>query len=185
MPFSIFCVGNDDFHYSVGHVSTIGDVFDIRQAMDRISGGITDPVGTVRGEVRDAVAPPVDYVQDTMTAAGRISDTHILEMGLIAALSRMNTLRIAIAGRNPGWVITDSGFESHIFDGSDADPVRSFMRAFGPTLEHTGLNGLGVLGAIGQALIEFANSGATRLPDSGPGYIAPADYMLNISLTML
>ena len=181
MPFSIYCVGNDDFHYSSGHVSTIGDVFEIRQAMDRIGGGITDPVGTAR----DAVAPPTDYVQDTLTIAGHIADVHILEMGLIAALSRMQTLRISIAARNPGWVITDSGFEAHIFYAGDADPVRSFMRAFGPTLEHTGLNGLGVLGAIGQALLDFAASSAAPLPDSGPGYIAPADYLLNISLTLL
>ena len=185
MPFSIFCVGNDDFHYAVGHVSTIGDVFDIRQAMDRIGGGITDPAGTLRSELRDAVAPPVDYVQDTMTAAGRIADTHILELGLTLALSQMQSLRISIAARNPGWVFSDSGFEAHIFYGGDPDPVRGFIAAFGATLEHTGLNGLGVLGAVGQALIEFERSGAARLPDSGPGFISPADYMLNISLTLL
>ena len=185
MPFSIFCVGNDDFHYSVGHVSTIGDVFDIRQAMDRIGGGITDPLGTVRSEIADAAAPPTDFVQDTMTAAGRIADVHILEMGLSNVLMRMQSLRISIACHNPGWVISDSGFEAHIFYAGDADPVRGFMNAFGRLLERTSLNGSGVLGAIGQALIDFAGSSATPLPDTGPGYIAPADYLLNISLTLL
>lgn len=185
MPFSIYCVGNDDFHYAVGHVSTIGDVFDIRQAMDRIGGGITDPVGTVRSEIRDAVAPPVDYVEDTMTAAGQTSDTHILELGLDTALVRMQHFRVAISARNPGWVISETGFASHIFYRDDPDRVRSFIRAFGATLEHTGLNGLGVLGAVGQALIEFSCYGATPLPSVGPGYIAPADYLLNVSLTLL
>lgn len=185
MPFSITCFGNDDYHYSIGHVSTIGDVFDIQQAMGRISGGVTDPIGTLRSEVQGAIAPSDDYVQETMNRAGRITDLHVLEVGFASALPLMHSLRLSIAGRNPGWVNSESGFAEHVFHSGDPDAVRSFLIVFGPMLEYTGLNGLGVLSAIGDLLVNYAYHGALRVPESGIGFNTGAHFQLTINLAVI
>ena len=182
MPFSIYCSGNDHFHYSEDYVSSIGDVFEIQTAMDRIAGGVTAPVRTLAEEARDAALPDYDALQAGVTAIDDMMGHHQLNDALRLAMVRMSTLHISVNARNPGWIITDSAFASTIFYQNDEDCILQFIRHIGPALESTGLNGGAVLRQFGLAIQDFNYSGSERLPRF---HGAPADFMLIFQLSVI
>jgi len=179
MPFSIHCAGNDHFLYAEGYVSTIGDVFEIQSAMDRIGGGVTAPVQTIAENARDAALP--NALQAGMAAQDAMIAQGVLNTDLTMALIRMPSLQINVAARNPGWVLTEAAFASVMLYQGDSDCIHHFMRNIGPALVQTGLNGGAVLEQIAHAVRNFDASGCGAL--SGPH--APADFLLLIQLTVV
>jgi predicted cobalt transporter CbtA len=182
VPFSMFCVGNDNFHYSRSRIYTIGDVYEIRDGMSRLTTGLGEGAAALlRSEVEDASLPDTDYVQQTTEAEGQIIDHCLLEQGLTMALANMSSLRIALNARNEGMIWADSGFASVTLYSDDADPLRRLALAIHPALASAGLNGVGVLGHIGIALSAFAGSAPTAFDR----HHADVRFMLNISLAQV
>lgn len=189
MPFSMFCVGNDNFHGGGSRIPVLGDVYDIQTAMGRLTTAGTEGMGAaVRGAVSDAVddatseddEPADDHVERTMRAYDRISGLYTFRQGVGFACGPMTPMRITLNARNEGWVLTDSAYASVTLYGDDADPAESLLHAIHPALEATGLNCAGVLSHIGRVLSEYS-----AWPCSPFGNDAPARYMLNITLARL
>ena len=181
MPFSIHCSGNDHFLYAQGHVSTIGDVFDIETAMGRLGGGVTAPLQTAAEETRDAVLPDYDALQAGMVAQDTMINRGLLDQALTLAMTRMSSLHIAVSARNPGWISSDQAFASVMLYQGDSDCAFEFLRAVGPALVQTSLNGGAVLGQIARAVTAFDATGCAALPGHG----APAPFTLLFQLSVI
>lgn len=189
MPFSMFCIGNDNFHNGSSRIPVMGDVFDIQTAMGRLGTAGTQGIReAVQGAVQDAVADQVagpdaesgDDVENTMGDFDHLSGFDVFRMGVGLACGPMTPLRITLDARNEGWVLTESAFASVTLYGDDVDPAEILLAAINPALVLTDLNCAGVLGHIGRVLSAFS-----AWPCSPYGNDAPARYMLNISLARL
>lgn len=189
MPFSLFCVGNDNFHGGGSRIPVLGDVYDIQTAMGRLTTAGTDGIGAaVRGVVSDAVddaradaeAAADDYTERTMRAYDRISGLYMFRQGVGFACGQMTPMRITLHARNEGLILSDSAFASVTLYADDVDPAESLLHAIHPALVATELNCAGVLGHIGRVLSEFS-----AWPCLPFGNDSPARYMLNISVARL
>ncbi len=185
MPFSIFCIGNDNFHFGHSRVPVLGDVYDIQTAMGRLSTAGTEGVATaVRGAVQDAAADPKapadNAVERTMRRFDGISGLYTFRQGVDLARTAMTALRIALDVRHAGIVMTESRFAAVYLDHFDYDWPGHILNAITPALTHAELNCAGVLGTLGEALSEFSAWPCSRFAND-----APAPYLLNISLARL
>lgn len=189
MPFSMFCVGNDNFHSGGSRIPVLGDVYDIQTAMGRLTTAGTEGAGAaVRGAVSDAVddatsdedEPADDRTEQVMRNYDRVSGIYTFRQGVQLACGPMTSMLIRLQARNEGWILDDSAFASVTLYSDDVDPAESLLHAIHPALLATGLNCGGVLTHIGRVLSEYS-----AWPCSPMGNDAPARYLLNISLARL
>lgn len=182
MPYSLFCAGNNGFHYSQARIYTVGDLYDIRDSMARLTTGATEGAAAVaQGMVADEVMPDTDYTRQAMEAQVGLLDQRSLDIQLTAALTRMYSLRVTVAAHNSGWIWSDSGFASVMLYGGESGQMLVLAHAIHPALAAAGLNGVGVLGHIGNAISAFAGSDPVAFP-GGPD---EAHFMLNFSLAQV
>lgn len=181
MPFSIHCAGNEHFLYAEGYVSSVGDLFEIQTASERIGGGVTAPLRTLAEQAPEVASADFDALQAGMMAQDAMVAQGILDFALSMALTRMHSLQIDVSARNPGVIFTDVAFASTRLVSGHGDCFSQFMDDIGPALASTGLNGGAVLQQIAHAIRNFDESGCSPLP----GHHAPADFMLLIQLAVI
>ena len=189
MPFSLFCVGNSNFHQSYSRIPVLGDVYDIQTAMGRLTTAGTQGIrAAVQGAMQDAVhdemadpdAPADDYTERTMRSFDRETGLYYFRQGVELATTRMISVGIDLDARNPGFLWNDTATATCIVYSSDPYPAEILLHAIDPALTATGLNCAGVLGHIGTVLADFA-----AWPNTAFARDVSARFLINISLAKL